>query len=448
MGGGVFSELSLTVLRRKGPVRNSIGGLGGDAPVGRRIPLLKKIVRIPYSLPALSVITKSRIRVSRLALIRQHTLWNIHLPTIQPYYAVKSNPDPTLLKWIRAQKTIRVDCASPGEMDLCLRTGFETEDILYANTMKAGEDLQGAADRGIRYTTTDSVEGVHQLAGTSWRPTVLVRLAVDDRHSRSPFSIKFGATEDEWKPIVAALRQFGIPLGGVSFHVGSASSSPEAFTNAIELCKQFQAATNTVLPLVDIGGGFLPNEDLFVKTAAAVRKAQRNWIHDPPTRWIAEPGRFFSAPTQTLLAPIVFKKVSKDKVRYLLDESVYGQFSGIVYDHAKPQWKAIRNGRSEEEKSSKTAYFFGKTCDSLDLIAIQDGAPDYEVGDVFAFPWMGAYSSASATTFNGFDLPAKSYINDTTHPLSNLFNELTGEAQGITFPIETRSKVSLSLCQA
>ena len=133
-------------------------------------------------------------------------------------------------------------------------------------------------------------------------------------------------------------------------------------------------------------------------------------------------------------------------MRYLLDESVYGQFSGIVYDHARPLWKVVQ-ARSERT-TEKTSYFFGKTCDSLDLIAIQEGAPDYEVGDVFAFPWMGAYSSASATTFNGFDLPAKSYINDTTHPLSNLFNELTGEAQGITFPIETRSKVSLSLCQA
>ena len=400
-------------------------------------------MRIPYSLPALSVITKSRILVSRLALIRQHALWSLHLPTITPYYAVKSNPDPTLLQWVRAQKTIRVDCASPGEMDLCLRAGFETDDILYANTMKAGEDLQGAADRRIQQTTTDSVEGVEQIAGTSWRPTVIVRLAVDDRQSRSPFSIKFGATEDEWKPILRAIRQFGLTFGGVSFHVGSASSSPDAFTNAIELCKQFQAATNTVLPLVDIGGGFLPNEDLFRQTASAVRKAQRDWVYEPPKRWIAEPGRFFSAPVQTLLVPIVFKKSSKDKVRYLLDDSVYGQFSGIVYDHAKPHWKVVQD--RSDTPSEKTSYFFGKTCDSLDLIAIQENAPEYRVGDVFAFPWMGAYTSASATAFNGFELPAKSYINDTTHPLSPLFEEITRGTEGVTFPIETRSKVSLSL---
>jgi len=328
-------------------------------------------------------------------------------------------------------------------MDLCLRAGFDTSDILYANTMKAGEDLQGAADRGIRQTTTDSVEGIYQLAGTSWRPSVIVRLAVDDRKSRSPFSIKFGATEDEWQPIMAAIRQFNIPFGGVSFHVGSASSSPDAFTNAIELCKQFQAATNTMLPLVDIGGGFLPNEGQFTEVAAAIRSAQNAWQYNPPLQWIAEPGRFFSAPVQTLLVPIVFKKTSKDKVRYLLDDSVYGQFSNILYDHAKPYWKGVTT--RTPKGSDKTAYFFGKTCDSLDLIAMQDKCPEYEVGDVFAFPWMGAYSSASATTFNGFELPAKSYINDTTHPMNPLFEELTGGGQDITFPIETRSKVSLSL---
>jgi ornithine decarboxylase len=406
-------------------------------------------------IPDLSVITKSRILVSRLALVHQHRIWTTHLPQIQPYYAVKSNPDPTLLEWIRAQRTIRVDCASPAEMDLCVRAGFEVDDILYANTMKSGEDLQAAADRGIRMTTTDSVEGVEQIATTSWRPRVIVRIAVDDSGSRSPFSLKFGATEDEWLPVMRAIRKYNLPFGGVSFHVGSASSNPEAFGRAIQRCRTFQKAVNCDIPLVDIGGGFQPNETLFQQTARQIQKGMRDWEMDsgsPPRQLIAEPGRFFSAPTQTVLVPIVFKKASKDRVRYMLDDSVYGQFSGIVYDHAKPFWNVIRQGNYGAVKgqepgaqTNRKAFFFGKTCDSLDLIAIQDHAPDYEIGDVFAFPWMGAYTSASATEFNGFQLPAKTYINDTTAPFHPLFNEIERGDPNITFPIETQSKISLSV---
>lgn len=336
-------------------------------------------------------------------------------------------------------------------MDLCMKAGFHTEDILYANTMKSGEDLQGATDRGISVTTTDSVEGVQQISSTSWRPRVIVRIAVDDSGSRSPFSLKFGATEDEWNPIMRSIRQLNLTFGGVSFHVGSASSNPEAFGRAIQRCRDFQRAVGCHIPLVDIGGGFQPNETLFRQTAAQIQTGIREWERgsdSPPRQWIAEPGRFFSAPTQTVLVPIVFKKDSADRTRYMLDDSVYGQFSSIIYDHATPYWKVIRqSGEKGNTSSKKKAFFFGKTCDSLDLIAVQDEAPEYEIGDVFAFPWMGAYTSASATEFNGFRLPAKTYINDTTAAFHPLFHELTEPEQGstVTFPIETRSKIALSV---
>ena len=217
------------------------------------------------------------------------------------------------------------------------------------------------------------------------------------------------------------------------------------------------------------------NAETFAETTGLIRKAMRDWSRSgqvAPSRWIAEPGRFFSAPTQTLLVPIVFKKSGKDRVRYLLDDSVYGQFSSIVYDHARPFWKVVKNGSASavttgtpvvNTADSKKAFFFGKTCDSLDLIAIQDKAPDYDIGDVFAFPWMGAYTSASATSFNGFALPSKTYINDTTSPINPLFNEIVPQKgednklwlqrnevnqEDVIFPIETRSKISLSVCNS
>jgi diaminopimelate decarboxylase len=75
-------------------------------------------------------------------------------------------------------------------------------------------------DHDFLATTTDSVEGVEQLAQHTKTKPVIIRLAVDDSQSRSPFSIKFGAKREEWYPIVQAIRAQGLTLGGISFHVG------------------------------------------------------------------------------------------------------------------------------------------------------------------------------------------------------------------------------------
>jgi ornithine decarboxylase len=310
--------------------------------------------------------------------------------------------------------------------------------------MKATADLQDALALGVRQTTTDSVEGVEQLAAEKSGCSVIVRLAVDDRGARSPFSIKFGCTQEEWRPIMEAIRFHGLSFGGLSFHVGSNSTDPMAFPNAIQQCRAFQERIGCDVPLVDIGGGFLPSEAAFVKTASSIRQSMEEWRCRPST-WIAEPGRFFSAPVQMLLCPIVFKKVSKDRIRYLLDDSVYGQFSSIVFDHAKPAMRVLgKPGAS----TGKQALFFGKTCDSLDLIALEENAPEYQVGDVFVVPNMGAYTSASATTFNGFPVPTVYYLEDeryctTENALEALFAEV--KETGMRFPIETKSNISLSV---
>jgi ornithine decarboxylase len=336
-------------------------------------------------------------------------------------------------------------------MYTALKAGFTPNELLYANTMKGMEDLKNAIQIGITKTTTDSVEGIEQLH-TAYkeldlkpRISVIVRLAVDDSQSRSPFSIKYGATERDWLPILRLMNHYKLPFGGVSFHVGSGSSNPEAFVKAIQMCRQFRQVVGHPIPMVDIGGGFLPSEESFLPVAKAIRAQIKLWETQEisaPNRWIAEPGRFFSAPTQSLTVPILFKKSSEDRVRYVIDESIYGQFSNIVFDHGTPPWSVVRNSSdATPTQSSKKAFFFGRTCDSLDLIAIQENAPEYEVGDQLIFPWMGAYTNASATTFNGFALPEKYYVDN--DKITFAFNEQSNDTT-VMYPIQTTSKVSLS----
>jgi ornithine decarboxylase len=307
--------------------------------------------------------------------------------------------------------------------------------------MKSNNDIRDSLKYNIGLTTVDSVEAVEQIAKFKWQPNILVRLAVDDSGARSPFSIKFGAKKEEWKKIVSAIDHYKLPLEGVSFHIGSASSNPDAFTNAIIKCRAFQKQTNKYLNTIDIGGGFLPDESIFSSAANKIRKEMENWDENMPQKWIAEPGRFFSNPIQTLYTPIVFSKESDSNIRYIIDDSLYGQFTSIPFDHSSPQWQLLDKKLNpiNRKRTNKDALFFGKTCDSMDFIAIHKNSPNYKVGDILAFPNMGAYTSATASRFNGFDLPTKYYIN------GKLPSYTIKKNKDIIHPISIKSEISLSI---
>jgi hypothetical protein len=64
----------------------------------------------------------------------------------------------------------------------------------------------------------------------------------------------------------------------------------------------------------------------------------------------------------------------------------------------------MRESKSQVSKEKDESVIFGRTCDSLDVIA--KGQMDaMEVGDWLYFPLMGAYTSATASEFNGFPKP-------------------------------------------
>jgi ornithine decarboxylase len=384
--------------------------------------------------------SKAFYLISRANLLAQVNLWYRHLPTITPYYAVKSNPDPKIIKWLKETNRVNVDCASPNEMSLVINNGYKSNEILYANTMKSNNDMKESLKYNIGLTTVDSVEAVEQIAKNKWNPNILIRLAVDDSGARSPFSIKFGAKKEEWKKIISAIDYYKLQLEGVSFHIGSASSNPNAFKDAILQCRGFQKITKRYLNTVDIGGGFLSDEQLFLSAANKINKEKNNWDTNAPTRWIAEPGRFFSNPIQTLYTPIVFCKESNSNRRYIIDDSLYGQFTSIPFDHSNPKWQLLNNELKpiNRQRTDKDALFFGKTCDSMDFIAVHKNAPKYKVGDILAFPNMGAYTNATASRFNGFELPKKYYINDSL-PKYNIKNN------DIIHPISIKSEISLSI---
>ncbi len=340
--------------------------------------------------------------------VNQWGLWCQQLPNVKPYYAVKCNPDSVLLKWL-SQRGAAFDCASSREMMMVSGiSGVDTKkDILFANPCKTPQDIEVAKLHNVKRVTVDSIEELVKMDKANYRPEVVLRLAVDDAGSSCPFSAKFGCTEADAARIACAAKVFDMSVVGLSFHIGSGNERPIAFRHAVEQCQQVWSECVRKefvgeFKVLDLGGGWSPNEKLFKEQAAAANRGIAYGLRAKET--IAEPGRFFAAPVYDLYVRVIGKKPrAGGGWRYTIDESIYGQFSCVPFDHATPRCARVR-AEHEGVHAMTPASVFGRTCDSLDWIA-NGQLEELDVGDWLVFPRMGAYTAATSKEFNGFPKP-------------------------------------------
>ena len=335
-------------------------------------------------------------------------LWRHYLPNVAPYYAVKCNPDPVFLKYLFGQG-VCFDCASERELLEVQQLAIDNSKshIIYANPCKSTRDLECAKAIGSPMTVVDSVEEIFKLKDCGYKGSTLIRLAVDDSKSLMPFSSKFGAPLSIIDSIARAAYIYSIPIRGFSFHIGSGGRSGDAYTNAIETCKLLlpQLRRHGHIPThIDIGGGFLPEGYDFMKKAECINKSIVH-LHKDYIRVIAEPGRFFATNSFDFYVKVIGKKYleSSKEFYYTIDDSLYGQFTSILFDHAKPVWTRVAEDLIPRRRVKGT--LFGRTCDSLDVIAKSKDMEELEVNDWLCFPNMGAYTRATASEFNGFPRP-------------------------------------------
>jgi len=359
----------------------------------------------------ISTLALSYFVISKAALTRQLRLWARELPNIVPHYAVKCNNDPLLLRWMtEINPTMGFDCASLNEINTALPL-VSPNKIIYAQPCKKHQDIKIAQAQGIQTTVVDSVEEVEKLAEAGWKGSTLVRLLVEDGGSKQPFGKKFGAPFPWLDRIYRTAKYHDINMTGFSFHVGSECQTPEQYEKAIKLCNKAHRVAETHkinTETIDIGGGFLHEEEKFVQTARVILYAQTYFPKD--TNWIAEPGRFLAAPTHTLYTTVIGKKPAwppsdEAKWRITIDESVYGAFSNIPFDHQTPEFEAVK----PSGKDKNPTIVFGRTCDSGDTIGTDIYLEEVKVGDVLRVPNMGAYTTVTASEFNGFPKAERIY---------------------------------------
>ncbi|ELK34643.1 Ornithine decarboxylase [Myotis davidii] len=168
-------------------------------------------------------------------LASRHQAFCQALPRVSPFYAVKCNSSPLVLRVLAALGT-GFDCAS-----------------------QPVSHLQYAARHGVQLLTFDSEEELTKVAQHHPGARLVLRLWTEDSQSLIPMSAKFGARLELCGHLLKSARDLGLAVVGTSFHVGSGCQNPHSFAQAIADCRRVFEMGRGVghdMSLLDIGGGF------------------------------------------------------------------------------------------------------------------------------------------------------------------------------------------------
>lgn len=345
---------------------------------------------------------------------KNYATFKKHLPTIQAYYAVKANAEPAIVRTLY-KAGASFDVASLPEFMLVYENikhlppkdqqDFIWDKVIYANPTKPKETLR-TLDQYKPLVTYDNLEELAKIKQFAPHAGVVLRLRVPNTGSMVELSSKFGCDPGEAVDLILAAFARGLVVEGLSFHVGSQCTNFENFVQALEMAAAVLREAKSrghEIKILDIGGGFPAPYNKHVKPFSLLARkinAELSRLFSKDMQILAEPGRFLVATAATAVARIIGKAVRDGKRCYYIDDSVYHTFSGIIFDHCQYHLQALKGGKAE------ICAVFGQTCDALDTISLAEELPELEIEDLVYSENIGAYSSASATWFNGFP-PAK-----------------------------------------
>jgi len=323
----------------------------------------------------------------------------------EPFYAVKCNPEESVLDALVRGGVRCFDAASLGEIR-SVRRRFPRARIAFLNPVKSRAAIAEAFHQWhVRDFSLDSgaeLERILEATGRSDDLGLLVRLRLPKARAAMDLSSKFGIPPEAAVDLLRACRARAARVG-LCFHVGSQCTDPEAWSGAIRIAAGVARAAGVRLDILDIGGGFpvsYPNEtppplDHFA-SAIADALAREGFAGSETEVW-CEPGRALVAAGTSVVLRVLHRR---DDELYVND-GVYGTLS----DAGVPAFKfPVRRLLRDTDAPLQDYVLWGPTCDSADRMAGPWRLPaDMREGDWIEVGQLGAYGICLRTGFNGFD---------------------------------------------
>tara|TARA_B100001123_G_scaffold127568_1_gene148373 strand:+ start:3532 stop:4710 length:1179 start_codon:yes stop_codon:yes gene_type:complete len=320
-------------------------------------------------------------------------------------YAVKTNPNVNVIKYIGQNGIDRFDVASINEIKL-IKKIFPKARAYYMNTVKSRENIKEAYSnykiRDFAFDTKDELQKIIEATNGAKDLILYVRVSISNEHAEIDLSQKFGALPSEALGLLRLAKAHSMKVG-LSFHVGSQCMHPISYSKGIRELGNIIKKTKIFPDIINVGGGFpsvypdlqpLPLENY----VSEIKKAFDNLKLENKPELLCEPGRAIVAESGSSIVRVVLRK----KQKLYINDGTYGSlFDAGVPNFVLPT-RMIPNGRITSKKL--TSYsLYGPTCDSIDYMKGPFLLPNnLKEGDYIEVGQLGAYSLTFRTKFNGF----------------------------------------------
>ncbi|EKO3484689.1 type III PLP-dependent enzyme [Vibrio fluvialis] len=333
---------------------------------------------------------------------QQYRALSSALPNVTLHFALKPLPHPVVVRTL-LQEGASFDLATTGEVELVAQEGVPAERTIHTHPIKRDADIRDALAYGCNVFVVDNLNELAKFKAYRDDVELLVRLSFRNSEAFADLSKKFGCSAEQALTIIEMAKEWNIRIKGLSFHVGSQTTNPQKYVEAIHTCKEvMEQVVERGLPALstlDIGGGFpvnytkqvMPIDQFCVPINEALAELPET------VQVIAEPGRFIVAQSMMSVASVMGQAERDGQTWYYLDDGVYGSFSGLIFDDAQYPLVTLK-----QEGECAPSVLAGPTCDSIDVIAENILLPKLDNGDLIVGRMMGAYTSATATDFNFF----------------------------------------------
>lgn len=320
-------------------------------------------------------------------------------------YAVKSNPDPTVLGLLAESGVRHFDCASLPEIELVdtIVPGAKKYFMSPVRIREAARTAQQEHD--VRHFVIDHPSGLSQLVEeiNPGQSVIFARMAVHHDSAMEDLSSRFGAPPEEMPALLLAIRDSGAEPA-LAFNVGSSVTDPEAYRYAMSVSKTVLEQLPFEIRLIDIGGGYPKSYPDFIvpdldEYFTAVAESVATLPLADNAEVLGEPGRALSAPGMSAVVEVLLRKDN----RLFINDGMFGIFWLLRIDG--PNSFPVRAYRDGKPLGGKTMDFLvnGPTCDSTDTLPGLVPLPvDIRAGDYLEFGNIGAYSIGGRTDYNGF----------------------------------------------
>ena len=320
-------------------------------------------------------------------------------------YAVKANPNPTILGLLLAAGVRHFDCASLPEIELIDEIAPEATKYFMTPVRIRGAAETAQEKHGVRHFVVDHLSGLSQVVeeiDTS-RSVIFARMAVHHESAMEDLSVRFGAQPEEMPALLQSIRDSGAEPA-LAFNVGSSVTDPEAYRYSMSITKSVLEQLPFRLRLIDVGGGYPKSyPDFIVPELEQYFKAVEESVGTLPladnAEVLGEPGRALAAPGMSAVVEVLLRKDS----RLYINDGMFGIFWVLRIDG--PDRFPVRTYRNGKPHEGETMEFQinGPTCDATDTLPGLVPLPtDIRPGDYLEFGNIGAYSIGGRTNYNGF----------------------------------------------